>query len=136
MLADLEAAERYDAFIQRASYISEERAGIGAARRCDLPDGSSIEERVIDWTEGESYEIEASDDPTGAFPLVNQRARFDLRERGGETLVRMTFRYDYDPNMAVPQAEANAMAEELLGGVLGGLKQFVETGEPVAAATV
>ena len=133
ILADLETAERYDAFIERAFYVSDDRTGVGATRQCDLPDGSSIKERVTAWDEGDGYEIEASDDPSGAFPLVNQRVRFDLENRGQATLVRMTFSYEYAPDIAINRDEADGMAGELLGGVLGGLKQFVETGVPVAA---
>lgn len=133
VLSDLETAERYDAFIERAFYVSETRTGVGAARQCDLPDGSSIQERVIAWDEGNGYDIEASDDPTGAFPLVNQRVRFELESTRDGTLVRMTFSYDYAPSTELPTSEADAMATELLNGVLGGLKHFVETGEPAVA---
>jgi hypothetical protein len=130
VLSDLESAERYDAFIERSSYISEVRSGVGAARRCDLPDGSSVEERVIAWDEGSGYEIEASDDATGAFPLVNQRVRFGLEPVDGGTLVRMTFSYDYAPTIEIAAAEADEMGAALIGGVVGGLKHLVETGEP------
>lgn len=130
VLSDLEAAERYDAFIERAFYVSETRSGIGATRQCDLPDGSSIQERVIAWDEGNGYEIEASDDPTGAFPLVHQRVRFELESLNDGTRVRMTFSYDYAPTIDMATSEADAMAAGLLAGVLGGLKHLVETGEP------
>jgi len=130
VLSNLETAERYDAFIERASYVSEARSGVGAARQCDLPDGSSIQERVIAWDEGTGYEIEASDDPTEAFPLINQRVRFDLESPANGTLVRMTFSYDYAPTIEIATSEADDMATGLLAGVLGGLKHLMETGEP------
>ncbi len=136
VLADLETVQDYDGNVQRAHYLSETREGVGAARQCDLPDGTSVHERVTAWHEGDGYSIAVVEDDE--YDLTDQAVDFQLEEHDGGTAVRMNYSYELKPGVATTGDEADAMAAEIVAGVLGGLKQFIETGErvemPVAAA--
>ena len=130
LLADLSSLEDFDPNVLRSFYVTEDRAGVGAARQCDLPDDAWVRERVIAWDEGRGYEIEVYEGSSD-FPLDDQRARFELEDRENGTLVRLTFRYTLVPDAGVTEQEAAAMGSELVASVVGGLKRFVETGERV-----
>jgi hypothetical protein len=135
VLADLESVQHYDSTIVKASYVSDKRSGVGAARRCDLPNNEYMCERVIEWDEGKSYAIEVYDEQSEAgWPCQDQIARFKLAEQGtGKTLVTMEYQYQIKPDVLITEAEVQQMAMELLTSVLGGLKTFVEQGKPVPA---
>lgn len=81
VLANLESVQHYDSAIVKASYVTDKRAGVGAARRCDLHNNEYICERVIEWEEGKSYAIEVYDDHSEkGWPCKDQIAQFKLTE--------------------------------------------------------
>ena len=131
VLSDLETVQSYDSGVTKAFYVSKEREGVGAARHCDLPDGTYVRERIVDWREGEGYTINVYDDGT-EFPMSDQTAEFTLQDSGEGTRVTMTYRYSLKSGMAVDAEETTQMAHEIVSGVLAGLKAFAEAGEQAA----
>jgi hypothetical protein len=128
VLANLESVQHYDSAIVKASYLTDKRSGVGAARRCDLPNNEYIYERVIAWDEGRSYAVEVYDDHSEeGWPCKDQIAQFKLADQGVEkTLVTIEYQYQIKPGVSLSEDEVKQMAEELLASVLGGLKNFVE----------
>lgn len=130
VLANLETVQDYDPFVRRAYFLTEARVGVGAARHCDVIDGTFVRERVTEWREGDGYSITVDEDNQADFPLTDQALEFHLGERDGGTTVEARFSYGLKPDAKVSADEADAMAGELVSGVLEGLRAFVETGEP------
>ena len=128
VLSNLETVQRYDSGVSKAFYVSEELEGVGAARHCDLPDGTYVRERIVDWREGEGYTINVYEDGT-EFPMSDQTAEFTLQDSADGTRVTMTYRYSLKPGIAVDAEETAQMAHQIVTEVLAGLKTFAEAGE-------
>lgn len=132
VLANLETIQHYDSGVLKASYVTSERSGVGAARVCVLPNNETMHERIIQWEEGKSYTIEVYEDHTEGWTCEDQIASFQLTELSAEqTLVTMEYQYQIKPNVLSTEEEVGQMAEELVSGVLSGLKDFIERGEAV-----
>ena len=129
VLSNLETVQEYDGGVAKAFYVSEEREGIGAARHCDLPDGTYVRERIVDWRGGEGYTINVYEDGT-EFPMSDQTVEFTLQDSAERTKVTMTYQYSLKPEMPVDAEEMAQIAQEIVNGVLAGLKEFAEAGEP------
>ncbi len=129
LLANLEAVELYDPGVEHAFFVSNQHQGPGAARQCDLADGTYVKERIVDWRDGEGYEIEVYEDTTNDFPFTDQRVRFSVRAEGAGTLVRMTYSYAPKAESGLDRVQAAAIADEVVTGVLSGLQNFIQTGQ-------
>ncbi len=135
ILANLESLQDYDREVVRSFYVSDAREGVGATRQCDLPDGTHVKETVVSWREGDGYVIEVDEDGTD-YPTTDMRVEFTLEEAAGGTRVGMTYQYALKPDIpAEAGEEMNQGSQELVKGVLSGLKEYVETGEPIVTET-
>lgn len=129
VLSNLETVQEYDSGVAKVFYVSEEREGVGAARHCDLPDGTYVRERIVDWRGGEGYTINVYEDGT-QFPMSDQNVEFTLRDSAEGTRVTMTYRYSLKPEMPVDAEEMAQIAQEIVNEGLVGLKEFAEASEP------
>ena len=133
-LANLETLQDYDHQVVKSFYVTEAREGVGAARQCDLPDGTHVTERVVSWREEAGYVLEINEDDN--YPTTDMRVEFTLEEAAGGTRVGMTYRYALKPGVSADAGEEIELgSKELVAGVLAGLKKFIETGEPVVRET-
>ena len=57
VLADLSTVQHYNAGVLKAYYTSQAKEGLDAARICEFPQNLTVEEKVIQWREGESYTL-------------------------------------------------------------------------------
>ena len=132
ILSNLATVQQYDPMVIHAHYTSDVKEGVGASRHCDLPEGSYVKERITAWQPGQGYTLNVYEDGMPDSPFMTQDARFSLAENGQGTVVTMTFDYDLNPDAPVGSQEVSQMfAEEVLPGLLAGLKQWVETGAPI-----
>jgi uncharacterized protein YndB with AHSA1/START domain len=132
ILSNLETVQNYDPFVVNSFYTSDIKEGVGASRQCDLPEGGYIKERIIAWNPGEGYSLNVYEDGEPDSPLENQYAHFTLKEDGQGTTVTMTIEYDMKADAPVDPQEIEQMwRDEILPGLLAGLKHFVETGQPM-----
>ncbi len=133
-LADFANIQVFNPSVTESYNTSTAAQGPGATRHCTLTFGA-IEERIIDWKEGESYTVEIYDSK-GIPPIVkNMRATLAIKEAAnGGTNASFTFNYDmaFGPVGALMNA---AMVKNQYGkasaGILAGLKHYIETGEEV-----
>jgi uncharacterized protein YndB with AHSA1/START domain len=110
-------------------------SGKGATRHCDIgTGGSSIEERVVAWQEGESMTIDIYAGKK-APPFRQAQATIAVREAGADvTIVRGTLEYSmkFGPLGALMDA---LMVKPQFGkawtALFAGLKHHIETGEKV-----
>ncbi len=58
LLADLEAVERYNPGVKRASLEGTQARGVGARRSCELVPKGRVVEQVTNWEEGRAVGLE------------------------------------------------------------------------------
>ena len=134
VLADLGAIENYSPLVTKSYSTSENKQGLGASRHCDLLPMGSVEEKIIEWDEGESYKIEIFEGK--AIPFKGT-GKFELTENGKSTNVKMTFEPDMG-NGIFGKIMGFMMKEKMnkmITGVVIGLKHHLETDELVSAKT-
>ena len=134
VLADIGAVEKYNPVVTKSYSTSENKQGLGASRHCDLLPMGSVEEKIIEWDEGESYKIEIFEGK--AIPFKGT-GKFELTENGKSTNVKMTFEPDMG-NGIFGKLMAFMMKEKMnkmIAGVVIGLKHHLETDELVSAKT-
>ncbi|MBI5283971.1 MAG: SRPBCC family protein [Chloroflexi bacterium] len=136
VLADLASVQNYSPGVSAARYTSQHREGVGASRHCDLEPKGYVEERTVSWDEGRAYTIEIFD----GTPLMIMKevfAHFSLA--GAERGTTVTFTMEYATKFGPAGGLMDALFirrqfRKSVSGILAGLKRYVETGEPVAAA--
>jgi uncharacterized protein YndB with AHSA1/START domain len=122
VLTDLEAVQAYNPGVERARCVSEQRQGVGAARRCDFRMGGSVVERVTEWQEGEAITFAMTDHP---WPMTAARFRLTLTPDGSGT--RMLQDTEYELTGEAGSAEAVRSQWEMgIAAVNMGLKRHVE----------
>lgn len=118
--------------VKHSSIIAGPSSGVGAARRCDLYDGTHTEEVVTDF-EFDSYMTwEMTEMP---FPLKAADVRLDFDENGKEsTDLVMTFRADLKlgpVGWLLGQLVVKRLVKKNLGKVLDSLNDHFRTGQLV-----
>jgi hypothetical protein len=130
-LAALEDIQLWAEPILRASCPDARSHGVGAERTCELANHVTIQERWVDWHEGQSFQYEAT-----GLPLVRQaRNRWSVRDEGaGRTLLTTAAELELKGGIL------GRLVEPLMGVLmrrmgrnsLAGFKYFVEHGRPYA----
>jgi len=134
VLADIGAVVNFNPVVTNSYYTSENKQGLGASRHCDLLPMGSVEEKIVEWDEGESYKIEIFEGK--AIPFKGS-GTFELTENGNSTNVKMTF----EPTMGngifgkIMGFMMKEKMNKMIAGVVIGLKHHLETGELVSAKT-
>ena len=131
ILADIASVQIYNPGVAKSLSTSEAKTGIGASRHCDLLPMGSVEERVIEWDEGNSYKIEIFE---GKMVPFLGTALFELSESGENMHVKMTMTYEMKGGiMALLMGMMmKGKMEKTIESILVGLKHHVETGEEVS----
>jgi uncharacterized membrane protein len=129
VLADLEQVQHYNPVVAQARYVSSNREGVGAARRCEFkPKGFSVE-RVIEWRPEELLGLEVLE---SSWPLKSSRWWTTLSRQDGRTYVSQDL--EYEPKWgvlgrAMDAAMMRRKMDQVVADIFQGLKQFVERGE-------
>ncbi len=134
-LADFGGIHVFNPTVTNSYTTNGQNSGKGAMRHCDLAmAGASIEERVVEWVDGERMKVEIYEGKK-APPFKTAFATISVRSTGTNTsIVRGTFEYSMkfgplgalmDMMMVKPQFG------KAWGGLFAGLKQYVETGKQV-----
>lgn len=133
VLANIGSVQRYHPGVAKSWYTTEQREGVGACRHCDLLPMGTVEERIVEWNEGESYTIEIYEG-SKTPPFNKAFAYISLRVDGDATVVRMTMEYTmkFGPIGALMDALiVRKQFEKVAPSLLAGLKHHVETGEEI-----
>ena len=131
VLADLGGIDKWNPGVARSHWTSEQKQGVGASRHCDLQNPSGrLEERAIEWREGEGYTIDVYE---SSFPMKNT-VEFAIKPEGGGTRVYVTVNYRLKFGPVGALLDVLFVRRQIQKGfynLLAGLKYFVETGDPV-----
>jgi uncharacterized membrane protein len=128
VLADLEQVQHYNPVVAQARYVSSNREGVGAARRCEFkPKGFSVE-RVIEWRPEELLGLEVLE---SSWPLKSSQWWTTLSRQDGRTYVSQDL--EYEPKWgvlgrAMDAAMMRRKMDQVVADIFQGLKQFVERG--------
>jgi carbon monoxide dehydrogenase subunit G len=126
VLADLEQVQHYNPVVAQARYISSNREGVGAARRCAFkPKGFSVE-RVIEWRPEELLGLEVVE---SSWPLRSSRWWTKLSPENGGTQVSQELEYEpkFGPlGKAMDAAMMRRKMDKVIADIFDGLKEFVE----------
>jgi uncharacterized membrane protein len=129
VLADLEQVQHYNPVVAQARYVSSNREGVGAARRCEFkPKGFSVE-RVTDWQPEQVLGLEVVE---SSWPLKSSRWWTRLSHENGRTHVSQDL--EYEPKFgvlgrAMDAAMMRRKMDQTIADIFEGLKEFVERGE-------
>lgn len=128
VLADIENITQWSAAVITAKSTGTLPRGVGAARECYLSNNMTINEKWIEWKEGESYTYVGL-----GLPLVKSaKNTWSLAEKDGKTYLttesELTFKGGIfgrllEPLMKIATAKMGANA-------LAALKYLMENGKP------
>lgn len=137
-LEDFSVAHRYVPNLERTEITTAQAGGVGASRRVyDGPD-SYLEETVVEWRDGEGFELRLHRGDEPMAPFQRAHFRYQLAPAGLEqTRVTLTL------EVVMPGGEVGhwlgervllpVMAQQLVA-VAAGLKHYYETGTPAGDA--
>ena len=131
VLADLGGIYKWNPGVVRSHSTSEQKQGVGATRHCDLQMmGGRLEERAVEWREGEGYTIDVYE---SSLPMKN-KVDFSIEPADDGTRVSATVDYQikYGPLGALLDVlVVRRQVKKGFTDLLAGLKHYVETGEEV-----
>jgi len=118
-------------FVQSADQLSEESCGLGATRRCNLYNGSSVVEKIIEWKEGSSFTVQA----TASSPFKEVMGGMHVESIDANTskvTVNTSYKTKWGPvGMLMDLFMLRMGMNYALNNVLKGLQHHVETGETI-----
>ena len=129
-VADLVAVRHYNPMVTSARYVTEQREGVGARRRCELKPKGWVEERVWDWNPPHVIGLEVA---ASEWPLVFMKWRTTLAKDGKSTVVGQEMNYKVKFGLLGALLDALVMRRKLdegIGEIFEGLKRYVESGAP------
>ncbi len=136
VLSDLGSIHRWNPGVKASHATSDAPGGEDATRHCDLqrPGGKAVgylEERAVEWREGDGYRIEITD---SNLPLKTASVEFALEADGDGTLVRVGPRYKLKGGpigWLVDKVIGRRQYRKGMEQLAAGLKYHVETGNEV-----
>ena len=136
ILADLGAVSNWAPTITESHMTTEAKRGVGSIRSCDHTQMGNIEEEIVAWEEGTSLSYDVTKGLT--MPMKSLNNTWSVSGEGADSIVTLTmdFGMKFGPLGALMAALAvRRMLLKEMGINLAGLKQYVETGEVVAAVS-
>lgn len=133
--ADIPNVYKYHPNVPASHGTSNQNQGPGASRHCEFisPAGGSVEERVVEWQEGERYRVEVYGG-VKMPPITNLFAEIAVRADGNDTIATMTLNYDTKLGplgVLMNKLMLETAFTKVVSGIVAGLKHYAETGETV-----
>lgn len=133
VVANFGAIDMASPGVKKSYLTSEQQAGVGTERHCDLDFmGASVEEKIIEWKEGESIKIDIYGRKNLPF-IKDMIAEFVVREDEGKTILSATLEYAMDGGVGklMNSVMMKRMNTKSWNRLLAGFKKHSETGERV-----
>ena len=137
VLADFGGVQNYNPGVARSRCTSSKKEGVGATRHCTFVARGSVEERIIEWQEGESYKVEIYQGE-GVPPFEYAYGYLSAEPEGDGTTARATMTIEYRLKMGLigtlmDRLMVRSKFSKTIDHILAGLKHHVETGQIVAS---
>ncbi|MDJ0752807.1 MAG: SRPBCC family protein [Ardenticatenaceae bacterium] len=134
-LADFGNIYQWNPNVTKSYLTTTQGEGTGTQRHCDLTlAGASVEERIVEWHDGEAMGIEIFDGQKTP-PWRNAVATIKIREENGGTEVTGIFSYDmkFGPiGTLMNSMMVKPQFGKAWGELFAGLKFYLETGQKAA----
>jgi hypothetical protein len=132
VLADFGGIYRWNPGVRNSFSTSDIKQGTLATRRCELLTGDDyLDERVLEWVDGESFKVEIYDTN---LPLHKNIVEFSIESTDSGAVVTVTPDYTlkYGPvGWLMDRIMVRQLFNSGMEDLLSGLKYYVETGEVV-----
>ncbi len=117
----------FNPVITSSHHTSDKRAEIGCERKCEMPGGKYVNEKITSVTEGQHFDFVV----TGNIPMVKQMNNsYGVTPIADKrTLVKFTADVQTSPSFMVYMMKP--MIKGMLNKMMVGLKYYLETGEKV-----
>ena len=128
-MTKLDLLSAYDPGTKSAVLTSEQAAGVGAQRRCEVQGGWFIE-RIVAWEPTQTLAFELV---SCSFPVTSLRHDYTLRESDGTTRVTQVMTYELKYKAVGRALDAVMLRRKWDQGIkafLRGLKEHVEAIRP------
>ncbi len=130
LVADVTSIVKWHPSVASVDLLSPEPTGVGAARRCNFHDGTSVREDVTELVEGERLRLVLTE-----FKLPMKRFEVDVAlTPASNGTTQVTFTMNYEIKFGLLGRAMNALVvrgqmNKLIGTVLAGLDHHSATGE-------
>ncbi len=127
-IADLGGIEKFHPGVKKSYYLSEQREGVGASRRCELKPFGAVDERAIEWKDGEWITLEIYGGEK-APPFKSAIGVMSVEEVGGATIARLALDYElkFGPlGRMMDRLLVRRQFKKVVPAILVGLKRYVE----------
>lgn len=85
----------YHPLVKKSPLLSKNQKGVGASRRCEMYDGTSVVETVLEWNEGESIKFELSE---FKLPFESAHATMSIKRvdaQSSNVTIQMTYKMKF-----------------------------------------
>jgi uncharacterized protein YndB with AHSA1/START domain len=132
-IADIGGIHKWHPKVQQSPLLSANSQGIGASRRCEFYDNTSVVEEVIAWVEGESLTMELSE---MSMPLNKAHATLRVTPKSAsaaEISMEMDYAVKYGPlGWVMDAVMMRRMMGQMFDLILSGLDHHLTTGDLVS----
>ncbi|HEO64534.1 MAG TPA: SRPBCC family protein [Spirochaetes bacterium] len=132
-LSQFDQIHLFHPMVDKASLLSSKNQGVGAKRRCDFYDKSSLVEEIQEWVDGKSYTVKLTE--ISAMPIKEAEATISLEPLGSDRTTA-SFEMRYTPKFGplgwmMGQLMMKPMMKKMFMKILKGLEQHTLTGEAI-----
>ncbi len=127
-LADIGSIHRWNPGVADSRLTSEGEVGLGSERRCELGGKNYLDEKVVEWTHGETLTMRII---KTNLPFKSADIRFTLEQQGSQTLVTVSPAYILKFGFLgrlMDWVFVRWQYRKGMANLLKGLKQYVEQG--------
>ncbi len=136
ILADFGAVSNWAPAVTESHITTEAKRGVGAIRIFDHTRMGNIEEEIVAWEEGSSLSYDFIKGLPMPMKSLNNTWSISAEGDGSVVTLTMDFQMKFGPLGALMAALAvRRMMHKEMGLNLAGLKQYLEIGEVVSAAS-
>lgn len=131
VLADFGGIQKFHPGLKSSHSTSEANEGVGATRQCVLKPMGTIQERIVEWKDGEEMLVEIYEGKNmPPLDFEDTKARLSARAEGDKTVVTMKMAYE---TKGLAGAAMNPVLKsqfsKTVPSILQGLKYYVENGK-------
>lgn len=131
VLADFGGISKFHPGLRSSRSTSAASSGEGATRECELRPMGTIQERIVEWRDGEEMVIEIFQGKNmPPLDFTTTRAHLSARADGEATLVTMAMQFRTKGALGAAMGPMlKAQFGKTVPNILRGLKHYVEQGE-------
>jgi len=137
LIADVTTIDRWSSAVDTVDLLSEKPMGLGAARRCNFYDGSSVREDIVELEETKRVRLRLSE---FSVPMKRLEAEISIRPLGeGQSEVSFEMYYEVKWGVLGKMMGATVvrrMMSKVASSSLAGLDHHVSTGEIIGKSFV